>query len=95
MLSRQIFNHTAPCAVKRAGIADGIRAGSSIIRQSSAILARFGEAWAGFVPFLDGLRSSLTKTAVAERTNIHASARLMTASGGGIGGGGNVIVCLQ
>jgi hypothetical protein len=29
---RVAFNHTAPCAVKPAGIADGIRAGSSIIR---------------------------------------------------------------
>jgi len=28
------FNHTAPCAVKRAGIVDDIGAGSSIIRQS-------------------------------------------------------------
>ena len=29
MSSRQILNHTVPCAVKRAGIADRIGAGSS------------------------------------------------------------------
>jgi hypothetical protein len=46
---------------------------------------------------VDGLRKGGLRheTGVAVRTNIHASARLMTASGGGIGGGGNVIVCLQ
>jgi hypothetical protein len=79
-------------------------AGSFVIRQSKTILARFGEAWAGSFHFWNlsfhlnrkgGLRSSLTKTGVAERTNIHAPARLMTGSGGGIGGGGNVSVCLQ
>jgi len=29
MASQARFNHTAPCAVKRAGVADGIGAGSS------------------------------------------------------------------
>jgi len=38
------FNHAAPCAVKRAESVDDIRLNRPIIRQSSAILARFGEA---------------------------------------------------
>src|SRR4029077_5862058 len=33
------FNHTAPCAVKRAGIVDGIGLDRKFIRQSSARLA--------------------------------------------------------